>query len=92
MTFGFHTFCTLGSDGSGSHCKVVSESVPVAPLVSTTVDGPYPNDFTYMLKTLSPSEAAASFKKQSSHTERWEVRCLRRHARFVCVVLLVLCL
>ena len=53
------------SDGSGSHCKMMSESprqfnifsphltvhVSVAPFVSTTVDVLYPNDFTYMLKT-----------------------------------------
>ena len=77
MTFGnSHFLPHLVSDGSGWHCEVVSESprqfnifihhvtanVSVAPLVSTTVDVPYPNDFTYMLKTFSPSEAAASFK------------------------------
>ena len=62
------------SDGSGSHCKMMSESprqfniftlhvtanVSVEPFVSTTVDVPYPNNFTYMLNTFSPSEAATA--------------------------------
>ena len=69
------------SDVSGSHCKMVSESpgqfniftlhvtanVSVAPFVSTTVDDPYPNDFTYMLRTFSPSDAAVSFNTRLSH-------------------------
>ena len=64
------------SDGSGSHCKMMSESptqfniftlhvtanVSVAPFVSTIVDVPYPNDFTFMLKTFSASDAVVSFK------------------------------
>ena len=64
------------SDGSGSHCRMMSESprkfsiftahvtanVSVAPFVSTTVDLPYPNDFTYMLNTLNPSEDATSYE------------------------------
>ena len=57
----------LMSDGSGSHCKNMSESprqfniftlhvtakVSVAPFISTTVDVPYPNGSTYMLQTFS---------------------------------------
>ena len=49
------------SDGSGSHCKMMSESprqfniftphVTSNVSVATTLDVPYPNDFTYMLKT-----------------------------------------
>ena len=72
----FALFAHLMSDGSGSHCKMMSENprqnnifiphvtanVSVAPFVSTTMDVPYPNDFTYILKTLSKSEYAASFK------------------------------
>ena len=71
----------LMSDGSRSHCRMMSESprqfniftlhvtanVSVAPLVSTTVDVPYPNDFTYMLNTFSPSDAAVSFNTRQSH-------------------------
>ena len=71
-----HFSAHLMSDGSRSHCKMMSESprqfniftlnvtadVSVALFVTTTVDVPYPNDFTYMLKTFSPSEAATSFK------------------------------
>ena len=65
-------------DGSGPHCKLMSKSprqfniftphvtanVSVAPLVSTTVDVPYPNDFTYTLKTFRPSDAAVSFRER----------------------------
>ena len=64
------------SDGSGSHCKMMSEgprqlniftiqvtaNVPVEPFDPTSDDVPYPNDFTYMLNTFSPSEAATSFE------------------------------
>ena len=53
------------SDGSGSHCRMMSESprkfsiftahivanMSVGPFVSTTVDMPYPNVLTYMLST-----------------------------------------
>ena len=74
--FDFAPSAHIMSDGSGSHCKMLSESprplriftthvianVSVAPFVSTTVDVPYPNGFTYMLNTFSPSEAATSFK------------------------------
>ena len=65
----------LMSDGSGSHCRMMPESprqfniftahttanVSVAPFISTTVDMPYPNVFTYMLSTFNPSAAATSF-------------------------------
>ena len=77
------------SDGSGSHCKMMSESprqfniftlhvtanVSVPPFVSTTVGVPYPNDFTKMLQTFSPSDAAVSLSKQGNRTELWKVRC-----------------
>ena len=57
------------SDGSGSHCRMMSESprkfsiftahivasMSVVPFVSTTVDVPYPNFLTYMLSTFSPA-------------------------------------
>ena len=53
------------SDGSGSHCRIMSESprqfniftvhivatMSVGPFVSTTVDVPCPNVLTYMLST-----------------------------------------
>ena len=69
------------SDGSWSHCKMMSEStrqfniftphvtanVSVSPFVSTTVDVPYPNDFTHMPNTFSPLEAATCFKTRQSH-------------------------
>ena len=56
------------SDGSGSHCRMMSESprkfniftahivanMSFGPFVSTTVDMPYPNVLTYMLSTSSP--------------------------------------
>ena len=65
----------LMSDGSGSHCRMISESprqfniftahtianVSVALCISTTVDMPYPNVLTYMLSTFSPIVAATSF-------------------------------
>ena len=58
----------LMSDGSGSHCRMMSESprkfsiftahivanMSVGPFVSTTVDMPYPNVLTHMLSTFSP--------------------------------------
>ena len=76
MTFGFRTFCHLMSDGSGSHCNMMSGSprqfnifslhvianVSVALFFSIIVDVSYPNDFTCMLKMCSPSEAATSFR------------------------------
>ena len=57
------------SDGSGSHCKMMSESprkliiftahivanMSVGHFVSTTVDMPYPNVLTYMLSIFSSS-------------------------------------
>ena len=63
------------SDGSGSHCRMLSESprkfsiftdhivanMSVGPFVSTTVDMPYPNVLTYMLNTFSPPVPATSF-------------------------------
>ena len=63
------------SDGSGSHCRMMSESprkisiftahiVPnmsVGPFVSTTVDMPYPGVLTYMLSTFSSFVPATSF-------------------------------
>ena len=63
------------SDGSGPHCRMMSESprkfniftthivanVSVGPFVSTTVDMPYPNVLTYMLSTFSPLVPAVSF-------------------------------
>ena len=63
------------SDGSGSHCRMMSESprkfniftahivanISVARLISTSVDMPYPNVLTYMLSTFSPLVAATSF-------------------------------
>ena len=63
------------SDGSGSHCRMMSESqrkfniftahivvnMSVGPFVSTTVDMPYPNVLTYMLSTFSLSVPATSF-------------------------------
>ena len=38
----------------------VTANQSVASVVETTVDVPYPNDFTYMLKTFSPSDVAVS--------------------------------
>ena len=63
------------SDGSESHCKMMSESprkfniftahivayMSVGPFVSTTVDMPYPYVLTYMLSTYSPPVPAVSF-------------------------------
>ena len=63
------------SDGSGSHCRMMSESprkfniftahivayMSVGPFVSTTMDMPYPNVLTYMLSTFSPPVPAVSF-------------------------------
>ena len=63
------------SDGSGSHCRMMSESpkrfniftahivanMSVGPFVSTTVDLPYPNVLTYMLSTLNPPVPTTSF-------------------------------
>ena len=40
----------------------VTANVSVAPFVSTTVNVPYPDDFTYMFETVSPSDAAVSFR------------------------------
>ena len=65
----------LMSDGSGSHCRIMSESprnfsiftahivanMSVETFVSTTVDMPYPNVLTYMLSTFSPPAPATSF-------------------------------
>ena len=65
----------LMSDGSGSHCRMMSESprkfniftahtvanVSVGPFISTAVDMPYPNVLTYMLSTFSPPVPATSF-------------------------------
>ena len=53
------------SDGSGSHCRMTSESpkkfsiftahsvanMSVGPFVSTTVDMPYPNVLTYIVQS-----------------------------------------
>ena len=64
----------LMSDGSGSHCRMMSESpkqfniftahtaanVSAAPFISTTVDIPYPNVLKYILSTFSPPVAATS--------------------------------
>ena len=66
------------SESSGSHCSMVSErprllnhftlhvapNATFAPFISTTVDIPNPNDFTY---ELNPSVAATSFMTKSSH-------------------------
>ena len=63
------------SDGSGSHCRMMSGSLKkfntftahfvanmsVGPFVSTTVDMSYPNVLTYMLSTFSPPVPATSF-------------------------------
>ena len=63
------------SDGSGSHCGMMSESqrelsiftahifanVSVGPFISTTVDMPYPNVLAYMLSSFSPLVPATSF-------------------------------
>ena len=71
LTFSAH----LMSDGSGSHCKMMSESprkfniftahtvayLSVGRFISTTVDMPYPNVLTYMLSTFSPPVPATSF-------------------------------
>ena len=71
----------LMSDGSGSRCRMMSESprkfniftahivanVSVGPFVSTTVDVPYQNVLTYMLSTFSPPVAATSFNMRESH-------------------------
>ena len=65
----------LMSDGSGSHCRMMSESprefniltahivanMSVGPFVSTSVDMPYPNVLTYMLSTFNPPVPATSF-------------------------------
>ena len=66
------------SEGSGSHCSMVSErprllnhftlhvapNATFAPFISATVDILNPNDFTY---ELNPSVAATSFMAKSSH-------------------------
>ena len=68
------------SDGSGSHCRMMSESqrkfsiftahivanMSVGPFVST-VDMPYPNVLTCMLSTFSPPVPATYFSKRWSH-------------------------
>ena len=65
----------LMSDGSGSHCRMMSESprkfniftahtvanVSVGPFTSTTVDMPNPNGLTYMLSTFNPPVTTTSF-------------------------------
>ena len=65
----------LMSEGSGSHCRMMSESprkfniitahtvanVSVGPFISTTVHMPYPNVLTYILSTFSPPVPATSF-------------------------------
>ena len=65
----------LLGDVSGSHCRMMSKSprqfniftahttanVSVAPFISKTVDMQYPNVFTFMLSTFSPSVDATSF-------------------------------
>ena len=64
----------LVSDGSGSHCRMMSESprkfnsftahtvanVFVGHFISTTVDMPYPNVLTCMLSTFNPPVPATS--------------------------------
>ena len=69
------------SDGSGSHCRMMSESprkfsifsahivasMSVGPFVSTTVDMPHPNVLTYMPSTFSPPVPATSFSMRLSH-------------------------
>ena len=73
----------LMSDGSGSHCRMTSESprkfniffahmvayVSVYPFISTTENMPYPIVLTYMLSTYSPLVAATYFNLR-------ELRCL----------------
>ena len=63
------------NDGSRPHCRMMSQSprkfniltahivanMSVGPFVSTTVDMPYPNAFTYMLSTVNPPVPATSF-------------------------------
>ena len=88
------------SDGSGSHCKMISESqrqfniftlrvtanVSVAPFVSTTVDVLYTNDFSHTCSKLSVRRRLQHLSGRGCHAEQWEVRCLRRYGRCVCVV------
>ena len=76
----------LMSDGSRSHCRMMSESprkfniftahtvanVSVGPFISTTVDMPYPNVLTYMLSTFSPPRARNVFQHESVTWYHWE--------------------
>ena len=73
-----HFLPRLTSDGSGSHCKMMSENpgqfntftphvttnVSVATFVSTTVDVPYQNDFTYVLKNFQSVGRCRVFQNQ----------------------------
>ena len=74
------------SDGSGSHCKMMSESprkfniftaqvvayLSVGPFVSTTVDMPYPNVLTYMLKHFQSTSARSIFQHEIVTLYHWE--------------------
>ena len=73
----------LMSDGSGSHCRVMSEgpkkfsiftahtaaNVSVGPFISTT---PYSNVLTYMLSTFSPPVPSTSFQHEMVTLYHWE--------------------
>ena len=94
------------SDGSGSHCRIMSESprqfniftlhvtanVSVAPFVSITVDVPHPNRFTCMLSTFGPSDAAVIFQNKVVTLNNWNFAVFDCALDSLVVVLLVLCL
>ena len=78
----------LMSDGSGSHCRMMSErtrqfsfftaqitaNVSVAPFISTTVAMQYPNVFTYMPSNLQSVSGCNILEKHKVVTlHNWEV-------------------
>ena len=50
----------------------VTANVSVARFVSTTVDVPYPNDFTYMLKTFQSVGGCNSFQNKVVTLNNWK--------------------
>ena len=70
----------------------VTANVSVAPFVSTTVDVPYPEDFTYMHKSCSPSESAVSCKNMVVTLNSGKFAVFGDTLDFFRVVLPVLCL
>ena len=89
-TFGFHM-----SDGSGSHCQMMSEGPRQFNMCTPTVSNcgcAVPTRFHMHLNTFSPSEAENILQNNVSYFTVGSVHCLRSYVHFVCVVLPVRCL